>query len=219
MSDRMSADVADGDLRDEPLRWPVESSTTQFDGHVISVRSDEVRSPVDGSGFVRDVVVHPGAVAILALDDDERVLFVRQYRHPVGFRLLEIPAGLRDVDDEPPHQAAARELYEEGHVRARDWRVLVDLFVSPGMTDEAIRVFLARGLTAVDDSERFSGPAEEADMPVVWVPLADAVEAVLAGRMQNGTTSTGVLAAWAARHGAGFDALRPVESPWPAGER
>ncbi|RIQ11273.1 NUDIX domain-containing protein [Jiangella rhizosphaerae] len=205
--------------RDEPLRWPVASSITNFVGRVVAVRSDTVRSPVDGSEFVRDVVVHPGAVAVVAVDDEGRVLVVRQYRHPVGLRPVELPAGLRDVDGEPPHEAAARELYEEGHVRAGDWRVLVDLLTSPGMTDEAIRVFLARGVEALPDDARFAGVAEEADLGVAWVPLDDLVAAVLAGDVQNATLCAGVLAAKAARDGAGYDALRPIDAPWPSGDK
>lgn len=206
-------------MEDETLRWPVTDTETRFTGKVIAVRSDTVRSPVDGSVFVRDVVVHPGAVAVVAIDDADRVLVVRQYRHPVGLRPVELPAGLRDVDDEPPHETAARELFEEGHVRASDWRVLVDLLTSPGMTDEAIRVFLVRGITVVPDSERFEGWHEEADMDVAWVPLPDLVSAVLAGTVQNASLCAGVLATWAARHGAGYDALRRADAPWVAGHR
>ncbi|TDE00248.1 NUDIX domain-containing protein [Jiangella asiatica] len=207
----------DNPLRDQPLSWPVTTSEVAFTGRVVSVRSDTVRSPVDGSRFVRDVVEHPGAVAVVAVDDAERVLVVRQYRHPVRLRPVELPAGLRDVDGEPPHQSAARELYEEGHVRAGRWHVLVDLLTSPGMTDEAIRVYLARDVDRVPDDERFAGEHEEADLGVAWVPLPELVDAVLAGEVQNATLCAGVLAAWAARHGSGWDALRPVGAPWPAG--
>ncbi|SEE79146.1 NUDIX domain-containing protein [Jiangella alba] len=205
--------------RDEPLRWPVTASAHRFEGRVVAVRSDTVRSPVDGSEFVRDVVVHPGAVAVVAVDEDGRVLVVRQYRHPVGLRPVELPAGLRDVDGEPPHESAARELYEEGHVRAADWRVLIDLLTSPGMTDEAIRVFLARGVEVLPDADRFAGEHEEADLGVEWVPLDDLVAAALAGNVQNATLVAAVLAAKAARDGAGYDALRAVGAPWPSGDK
>jgi ADP-ribose pyrophosphatase len=185
---------------------------------VISVREDRLRSPADGAEFVRDVVIHPGAVGVVALDRDERVLLVSQYRHPVGHRLLEVPAGLLDVPGEPYHLAAARELYEEGHVRADEWRVLVDIFTSPGMTTESTRVFLARGLTPVADVDRHIGVHEEADMPVSWAPLADVVDAVLAGRLHNPILVSGVLAAWSARSRGGYDALRPADAPWAARE-
>jgi 8-oxo-dGDP phosphatase len=197
----------------------VSASETVLDtARVISVRQDRLRSPADGAEFVRDVVIHPGAVGVVALDDDERVLLVSQYRHPVGHRLLEVPAGLLDVPGEPYRLAAARELYEEGHVRADEWRVLVDLFTSPGMTTESTRVFLARGLTAVADVDRHVGVHEEADMPVSWAPLADVVDAVLAGRLHNPILVSGVLAAWSARSRGGYDALRPADAPWAARE-
>jgi 8-oxo-dGTP pyrophosphatase MutT (NUDIX family) len=195
----------------------VSASETVLDtARVISVRQDRLRSPADGAEFVRDVVIHPGAVGVVALDDDERVLLVSQYRHPVGHRLFEVPAGLLDVPGEPYHLAAARELYEEGHVRADEWRVLVDLFTSPGMTTESTRIFLARGLTAVADVDRHVGVHEEADMPVSWAPLADVVDAVLAGRLHNPILVSGVLAAWSARSRGGDDALRAADAPWAA---
>jgi ADP-ribose pyrophosphatase len=206
-------------LADQPERWPVKNSESVMQtSRVISVRRDHVQSPTDGVEFVRDVVVHPGAVGIVALDDDERVLLVSQYRHPVGHRLLEIPAGLLDVPGEPYPVAAARELYEEGHVRAEDWRVLVDLFTSPGMTTESTRVYLARRLSAVADGDRHVGVHEEADMPVTWAPLSDLVAAVLAGRLHNPLVVSGVLATWTARQGDGYDALRQVGAPWDARE-
>lgn len=200
-------------LADVPERWPVRESTYSLrTGRVIDVRREVVAS----GGFARDVVVHPGAVGIIALDEQERVLLVRQYRHPVGHRLLEPPAGLLDVEGEDYLAGAQRELYEEGHVRARDWRVLVDAFTSPGMTTEALRIYLARDLSHVPESERHNGVDEEADMPVTWAPLADLVAGVLAGDLHNPTLVMGCLAAWAARNGAGYDALRPADAPWPA---
>lgn len=184
-------------------------------GRVIDVRRDVVAG---GGGFTRDVVVHPGAVGIVALDAWERVLLVRQYRHPVGHRLLEPPAGLLDVEGEGYLAGAQRELYEEGHVRASDWRVLVDAFTSPGMTTESLRIYLARGLSEVPEAERHDGVHEEADMPVTWAPLSELVAGVLAGELHNPTLVMGVLAAWAARNGKGYDDLRPADSPWPARE-
>ncbi len=207
------------DPLDVPERWPVVASEVAFDGsRVVSLRRDHVTLPAGGRPFVRDVVVHPGAVGVIALDDEERVLVVHQYRHPVGHRLVEAPAGLLDVPGEPYHEAAARELYEEGHVRARDWRVLVDYFTSPGMTTESLRVYLARGIEQVAEHERHDGADEEADMPVAWVPLAGLVRRVLAGELHNPTLCIGVLATWTARLGDGYDALRPADVAWPARE-
>ncbi|MFC4908083.1 NUDIX domain-containing protein [Actinomadura gamaensis] len=204
-----------GDVRDVPERWPTEGAEEVFSGHVFRVRRDRVRMPKgDGTEVVgRDVIEHPGSVGILALDDRDRVLLLRQYRHPVGHYLWEAPAGLRDVDGEPLHTLAARELLEEAGYRAGRWDVLLDLFPSSGMSDERTRIFLARDLVRVPDDEiDFERVHEEADMPVVWVPLAEAVRKALAGELHNMIAVSGVLAAHAAR-ADGFTGLRPVEAP------
>jgi 8-oxo-dGTP pyrophosphatase MutT (NUDIX family) len=201
-------------LADVRESWPVGASeTVHSTGRVISVRRDRVEPP-GAEPFTRDVVVHPGAVGVVALDNEERMLLVRQYRHPVGYRLLEPPAGLLDVAGEDYRAAAERELWEEAGMKASDWRLLVDAFTSPGMTTEAIRIFLARGLTVA--SEAFERVHEEADMDVVRAPLADVVKAVLAGDLHNPILVMGALAAWTALHGDGFDTLRPADAPWPA---
>lgn len=206
-------------VHDTPERWPVTDSEVVFDGSlVVSVRRDTVTPPNGGEPFVRDVVEHPGAVGVIALDEQNRVLVVHQYRHPVGHRLVEAPAGLLDQPGEPYHEAVARELYEEGHVRARDWRVLVDYFTSPGMTNETLRVYLAHGIDDVPEHERHEGDDEEADMPTAWVPLDELVARVLDGTLHNPTLCVGVLAAWTALHGDGFESLRPADSPWPSRE-
>lgn len=204
-------------LADVREQWPVSSSEVVHQtGRVISVRRDTV-APAGQDPFVRDVVVHPGAVGVVALDEDNRMLLVRQYRHPVGYRLLEPPAGLLDVQGEQYRLGAERELWEETGTKAADWRILVDAFTSPGMTTEAIRIFLARDLSPADASyERLN---EEADMETVWAPLIDVVGGVLAGHLQNPTLVMGSLAAWTALNGPGFDTLRPADSPWPAKDR
>ncbi|KWX00821.1 ADP-ribose pyrophosphatase [Carbonactinospora thermoautotrophica] len=201
-------------VRDQEERWPVEASASIYKGRVIGLRADTLRMP-DGQTAVREVVEHPGAVSVIALDEEDRVLVVRQYRHPVGHRLWEPPAGLLDVPGENPLHAAQRELYEEGHHRASDWRVLVDLFTSPGTTEEAIRIYLARGLTEVPDGERYVGQHEEADMTIAWVPFEELVRLILAGELHNPTLVAGVLALAAARAGDGVEALRPADAPWP----
>lgn len=200
-------------LGDSPERWPVRSSTVAFTGAVVDLRRDTVQA-ASGDSFTRDVVVHPGAVAVVAVDDADRVVLVHQYRHPVGQRLWEIPAGLLDVPGEDPAAAAARELAEEAHVRAGDWRVLADPFSSPGMTTEALRVYLARDLS-VPPGRRYAGHDEEADMPVTRIALTELVDAVLGGRLHNPSLVTGVLAAWVARGRGGWQALRRVDAPWP----
>jgi ADP-ribose pyrophosphatase len=203
-----------GPVADEPASQPVRSSTDAFaSGRVIAVRSDLVEMP-DGSAAVRDVVVHPGAVGIVALDDDGRVLLVQQYRHPVRHRLWEPPAGLLDVAGEDPLVAAQRELYEEAHVTAGRWDVLLDAFTSPGMTTESVRIYLARGVAAAT-GPKYEGRHEEAAMPVRWVPLDDAVGAVFGGRLHNPMAVMGLLAAVRAREN-GFTGLRRADAAWPA---
>lgn len=198
-------------LRDVPERWPVVSSAEQARGPVIAIRSDAVRMP-DGEVVPRQVAEHPGAVAVVALDESGRVLLIRQYRHPVGRLLWELPAGLRDVPGEPPQATGERELLEETGYRAVDWRVLVDFFSSPGITTERVRVFLARGLTRVPDSERGHVPQhEEAHLLVRWVALDEAVGGFLAGDLHNGVTGVGILSAYAARRD-GFAGLRAAEA-------
>ena len=204
-------------LADVREQWPVSSSeVVHTTGRVISVRRDTVAPPGQDS-FVRDVVVHPGAVGVVALDEDNRMLLVRQYRHPVGYRLLEPPAGLLDVQGEQYRLGGERELWEETATKAADWRILVDAFTSPGMTTEAIRIFLARDLSP--DDESYDRLHEEADMETVWAPLIDVVGAVLAGHLHNPILVMGALATWTALNGPGFDTLRPADSPWPAKDR
>jgi ADP-ribose pyrophosphatase len=180
----------------------------------VSLVSDEIALP-GGDSSVRDYVVHPGAVAVAALDDDDRLVFVRQYRHPVRADLWELPAGLLDVAGEPALESARRELWEEADLRAAEWHVLADLLTSPGGSDEAIRVYLARGLTAVPAAERHTREAEEAVMTVSRVDLDAAVGMVFDGRVQNATCAAGVLAAARAREN-GFAGLRPADAPWGA---
>jgi ADP-ribose pyrophosphatase len=195
-------------LRDVEERWPVAGDSWHARGAFVTLRTDHVQMP-DGGVADRDVVEHPGAVAVVALDDAGRVLLIRQYRHPVGHLLWEIPAGIRDVAGEPPRATAARELLEEAGYRARDWHVLADFFSSPGITTERLQVFLARGLTWVPEAER-SGHVpqnEEAHLLVRWVPLHEVVGRFLAGDLHNGVTAVGILSAYAAQQG-GVAALR-----------
>jgi 8-oxo-dGDP phosphatase len=201
-----------GGPQDVAQRWPVISSTEDARGPVVTLRSDVVQMS-DGQVFARQVVEHPGAVAIAALDEQGRVLMIRQYRHPVARLLWELPAGLRDVSGEPLLATAKRELLEETGYRARDWLVLADFFTSPGITTERIRMFLARGLTLVPDAERDYVPVhEEAHLEVAWIPLEEAMGRFLAGDLHNGVTGVGILSAYAARQ-IGFAALRRPDAP------
>lgn len=190
----------------------VETSRVFHSGRVIDVRTDVVEMP-NGDRATRDVVVHPGAVGIVALDDEDRVLLVQQYRHPVRHKLWEPPAGLLDQPGEDPLLAAQRELFEEAHHRAGRWDVLIDAFTSPGMTDESVRIYLARDVTQADEPKH-EGEHEEVDMPVAWVHLEEALELALAGRLHNPMAVMGLFAAAYARS-TGFSSLRPADAPWP----
>ncbi|WP_353648145.1 NUDIX hydrolase [Nakamurella sp. A5-74] len=167
------------------------SSNRVFDGKVVRLRIDSVVMP-DGGVADREVVEHDLAVAVVALDAAQRVTLIEQYRHPLGRRIWELPAGLMDVPGESALLAAQRELAEEVGLRADRWDVLVDLTVSPGFTTEAVRVYLARELTEIDRPGEIVH--EEADLRTVRVPLPDAVRAVLAGDIVNGAAVGGILA-------------------------
>ena len=202
----------DLDIRDAAERWPVDSSVTLGEGTLVRLRRDMVRMP-GGEVAGRDILEHPGAVAVLALDSADRVLMIRQYRHPVGRLLWEIPAGLRDVAGEPLHETAQRELLEEAGYRATRWQVLTDSFSSPGISTERIRIFLARGLAEVPAAERSYVPEhEEAHLVLAWVPLDRAVLRILAGDLHNGVAALGILSAYAARQD-GFSTLRDADAP------
>jgi ADP-ribose pyrophosphatase len=193
--------------------YAVATSEEVYRGKLFALRRDEVVMP-GGKTAVREVLVHPGAVVIAAIDEVDRIVLVRQYRHPVRRFLWEIPAGLLDVAGEAPAAAAARELAEEAHLRASSWHTLVDLATSPGISTETVRVFLARGLSDVDEADRYVAHGdEEAEMTVTRIGLDEAVAKVLAGELENAATVAGVLAAARARE-ASWRGLRPADAPW-----
>ncbi|MEP7179100.1 MAG: NUDIX hydrolase [Pseudonocardiales bacterium] len=194
--------------------YPVLDTEAIFTGNILSLHVDRVQMS-DGTIGVREVVDHPGAVGVVALDDDGAILLVNQYRHPVRERLDELPAGLLDVQGEPALLAAQRELAEEAAVTARQWDVLLDLYTSPGMSNEAIRLFLARGLAPVPAAHRFQPEHEEITLTVQRVPVAEALRRVLAGELTNAAAVAGILAT---AHGAanGWAGLRPADCPWRA---
>ncbi|WP_418277129.1 NUDIX domain-containing protein [Isoptericola jiangsuensis] len=178
---------------------------------------DLVRDRVDlgDAGTVsREYLDHPGAVAVVVLDDEDRVLMLRQYRHAVRARMWEIPAGLLDVVGEPAVDAAARELAEEADLTAARWDVLVDFATTPGASNEALRVFVARDVAAVPEGERHERSGEEAEIVTRWVALDEAVALALAGELHNPSAVVGILAAAASRAG-GWASLRAVDAPWP----
>jgi 8-oxo-dGDP phosphatase len=184
------------------------SSETVYTGRIFALRKDQVRMP-GGKVAAREVVEHYGAVAVLALDDSGRIPMVYQYRHPIGRRLWELPAGLLDVDGEAPHLTAARELKEEAGLEAETWQVLVDVDSTPGFSDESVRVYLATGLTRVQRPEAHD---EEADMTLEWIPIAEALRQVFSGEIVDSLAVAGVLAAYAVTQGAAQP--RPVDAPW-----
>lgn len=180
-----------GALRDEPVEVEVVASDLVYEGRVWDVRSDTVR--YGERDIVRQYVDHPGAAAVIALDEQDRVLLIQQYRHPIRHRDWEVPAGLLDIDGESPLETAQRELAEEVDLDAERWEELLSIFTTPGGNDEVVHLFLARGLAP--HPIRHAREDEEADIRIEWMPLADAVAAVMAGRLRNGILAVGLLAA------------------------
>jgi ADP-ribose pyrophosphatase len=192
--------------------FAVVGSRTIFEGSLLTLRADEVR--MGAQTATRETVDHPGAVAVVALDDEGRVVLVNQYRHPVRARLDELPAGILDVDAESAVEAARRELTEEAGLIAKRWDVLVDIYSSPGFSNEAVRIFLARDLRAAD-ADGFQPEHEEASLTVFREPLAEAVRRALTGSITNASAVAGLLAAVHGR-ATGWRDLRPADAPWPA---
>ena len=210
-----SVDDAEGlPLIDQPGSRPVVQRERRVRGAKWDVVTDRVQLDID-TEVARDLVLHPGAVGIVALDDDERVTVIRQYRHPVAADLWEIPAGLLDEPGESPVSTARRELVEEVGLVASTWHTVVDLYSSPGMSSETIRVFLARGLSDVDPAERPEPKDEERYLIVRRVRLDQAVDQVMSGRIHNSLAVAALLATAEARR-QGWRSLRPADDLWPA---
>ncbi|WP_328534802.1 NUDIX hydrolase [Micromonospora zamorensis] len=200
-------------MSDLEHRYEVRSREERYRGRIFDVVTEEVTMPGGGTGM-RDLVRHVGAVAVVALDDAGQVVLIRQYRHPVGRHLWELPAGLMDVSGEELPAAALRELAEEADLTAGQVDVLVDLHSSPGFTNELVRVFLARDLAEVPADERHERRDEEADLQVVRIDLDEAVAMVLAGEITNASAVAGLLAAARARD-TGWSTLRRSDAPLP----
>ncbi|HEX8518868.1 MAG TPA: NUDIX hydrolase [Pseudonocardia sp.] len=191
--------------------FAVVSSTDVYTGKVLALRRDEVRMPGGGTA-AREIMEHAGAVAVAALDADDRLTMIYQYRHAVGRRLWEMPAGLLDHAGEDDVVTARRELEEEVGLAADEWSVLVDVLPSPGFSDEAVRVYLATGLHEVGRPQ-LDADDEEADLEIHKIALADALAMVFDGTIANSSTSAAVLAVHAVRTGAAR--TRPADTPWP----
>lgn len=210
-SDSISSySAADGVIADRVVKFPVTSSTTVFDGAIWNVQRETFE--FDGASVTREFVDHTGAVAVLAIDDLDRVCVITQYRHPIRAIEWELPAGLLDFAGESPLDAAKRELAEEVDLEAADWAVLLDFQVSPGGSNEALRVYLAR--TVTDTVEVFARTDEESQIEKHWVPLDQLVEAVLNRTIQNSILALAALTADASR-ARGWASLAPAEEPWP----
>ena len=190
----------DEEPADRPGAWPVVGTRRHYDGGwVVGLREDDVHRPDHPEDvFGRLVLEHPGAVVVLAVDDEERVCCLRQYRHASRGLMVELPAGIRDEEGEDPVDTAARELLEEAELRAADWRLLAQSWPSAGITSERHLVYLARGLSHADRGD-FQPHAEEAELEVFWTPFDDLLEAVLDGRVEEGPLMIAVLT---------YDALR-----------
>lgn len=185
------------DLGDRDERWPVVRSEDRHrDDWVVALREDWIQRPgrPDEQPFSRLVLEHPGAVVVLALDHEERVFCLWQYRHPAERRFVELPAGLLDVDGEDPLETARRELVEEAGLEAESWTHLATTYSSPGISAEIHHYFVATGLSEVDRGE-FVAEHEEADMETAWVPYAELRAAVLGGRLTDAHTALAVLLA------------------------
>ena len=199
-------------IQDSPADLPVQSSEKVLTTPIFDAVEDTFTFGERGETLRRVYIKHLSAVAVLAVDEQDRVLLINQYRHPVRMKLWEIPAGLLDVDGEPMLEAAQRELAEEADLQAQTWHTLLDFYTTPGANNEAIRIYLAQGLTEVPEAERHLREAEEAEITTAWVPLAEAVQAVLSGRIHNPSAANGILALHAVRTGAGE--LREARAPW-----
>ena len=200
-------------VRDEAAPLPVTASAVLHEGRVFDLVTEDVDLGEAGT-VTREFLRHPGAVAIVALDADDHVLLIRQYRHPVRSYLWEVPAGLRDIPGEPLVETARRELAEEADLRAATWHTLADYYTSPGGSDEGLRVFLARDLSEVPEPDRYQRGEEELGMATTWVSLDEALRLVQAGSLHNPSAVVGILAAHAAR-AQDWAGVRAPDAPWP----
>jgi 8-oxo-dGTP pyrophosphatase MutT (NUDIX family) len=198
------------DLRDDLVETAIVSSDVAFEGKVWNIRRE--RFTLGADTITREFMDHTGAVAVLALDERGRVLLIRQYRHPVRTKDWELPAGLLDIAGESPLVAAQRELAEEADLVAESWDLLSEYMTSPGGSNEVIRIYLARGVSAA--AEVFTRTEEEAGIELRWVDLGEAVDAVLSRDLQNSVLAIAVLSARALQ-ARGWEGLADPNADWP----
>ena len=176
--------------KDQPIALDVLKSEVVFAGRIWDVLRETF--DYNGEPLVREFVKHPGAVAVVAINERQEVLLIKQYRHPVGEYLWEVPAGLLDVEGESLEEAAKRELLEETGFVAENWQLLNSFHTTPGGNSETIHIFLAQELRHQGHDLDLEG--EEVDMQVDWVPLTDAVSSILKSEMRSPSASVGIMA-------------------------
>lgn len=200
---------------DRPVAWDVRKRAELGRGRVSTFVDETIATP-SGEVITRQYLTHPGAVAVVCWDEEhDTIAVVRQYRHPVRYELVEIPAGLLDMAGEDHVAAARRELAEEAELAAGRWNVLVDITTTPGACEESLRIYLARDPCNTPRPDGFVLEGEEAHMRSEWVPREDLVAAVLAGQCQSPTLVAGILALETARLSGSIGQLRPADAPWP----
>lgn len=199
-------------VHDAPAQHPILESKTLQKTPIYDLVEETFEFGEAKETLTRAFLMHLSAVAVIAVDEQDRVLLIRQYRHPLRQNMWEVPAGLLDMDGEPMLDAAVRELHEEADISAETWHTLTDFTTTPGASNEAIRIYLAEGITATPEAEQHEREGEEAEIVKTWIPLAEAVRAVLAGQIHNPSAVTGILALHALRTGAGE--LRDARAPW-----
>lgn len=176
--------------KDQPAEFAVRNSDVAFEGRIWDVKRDVV--DFRGHTITREYVAHPGAVAVVAINERSEVLLIMQYRHPVGEFLWEIPAGLLDVSGESRLDAAQRELFEETGWVATQWEELTSFYTTPGGSSEQIDIYLAQDLSFRGHNLALEG--EEAELEVAWVPIADAITSVMKSEMKSPSAVVGLLA-------------------------
>lgn len=196
-------------ISDESFEPTVHKRETIYEGHVWNVRSDLVE--LNDFHMTRDYVVHMGAVGVVAINEHAELLLIKQYRHPIGQMMWEVPAGLLDATNEDPLEAAKRELLEETGYTASTWNVLLDFASSSGGSTEAVRVYLAQGLTEHPEGKP-NGEDEESLIEPQWIGVQDVLDGIWSGAIGNTMLTAGTLALVTAL--ADPSALRPANAHW-----